>query len=59
MEHKTPKPRLKNPQNAAIRRPSNQKTKNDKNPHLSLKEKFNLQILQQNPWGQFLLFVED
>ncbi len=59
MDHKTPKPRLKNPQNAAIRRPSNQKTKNEKNPHSSLKDKFNLQILQQNPWGQFLLFVED
>ncbi|MBI1242271.1 MAG: nucleotide exchange factor GrpE [Nostoc sp. RI_552] len=56
MDNKTSKQRSNQPQNLAFTRP---KTKKDNNKKLSLKDKFDPQLLEKNPWGQFLLFVED
>jgi|GEM_PF-1736380 len=55
MESQTPKPIIKRDRLTVLARPQ---AKNEKNIFISLKEVFDLQILEKNPWGQFLLFVE-
>ncbi len=56
MEHQTPKPVIKRDKNSVLARPQ---IKSDKHSVVPLKEAFDLQILEKNPWGQFLLFIED
>lgn len=56
MNHSTPKPIIKRQENTVFERP---KTKGDKSNFRSLKEAFDLETLEKNPWGQFLLFIEE
>ena len=56
MEKRTPKPVIKRDKESVLARPQ----KKSEQIHIpNLKEAFDLQTLQNNPWGQFLLFIED
>lgn len=54
MAHQSPKPILKNKKKAFTRPQQHTKNNND-----SFKQAFDEEFLATNPWGQFLLFVED
>ncbi|WP_414530754.1 hypothetical protein [Nodularia chucula] len=56
MDNKTPKPRLNKQPNPVFHRPP---VKKERTTALALKDKFDQQILEKHPWGQFLLFLED
>lgn len=58
MDYNTHKPKPKK-KNSTFVRPSPEQPKKPQNTKSSLKDKFDLEIIQKNPWGQFLLFVED
>lgn len=56
MNHSTPKPIIKRQEETVFERP---KKKGDKSNFRSLKEAFDLETLEKNLWGQFLLFIEE
>ncbi|MBD2136944.1 hypothetical protein H6F32_04920 [Anabaena sp. FACHB-1237] len=56
MDKPTPKPVIKHDKESVLARPQK---KSDQTNVPNLKEAFDLQTLQKNPWGQFLLFIED
>jgi|694.fasta_scaffold09633_9 hypothetical protein len=58
MDNHTLKPIIKPQKDSVLARPRLQKKENQTN-FLSLKEAFDLEIIEKNPWGQFLLFIED
>ncbi|MFN7658073.1 MAG: hypothetical protein ACK5P3_08005, partial [Dolichospermum sp.] len=58
MDNHTLKPIIKPQKDSVLARPRLQKKENQTN-FLSLKEAFDLETLEKNPWGQFLLFIED
>jgi hypothetical protein len=58
MDNHTQKPIIKPQKDSVLARPRLQKKQDQTNP-LSLQEAFDLEIIEKNPWGQFLLFIED
>ncbi|MFM7371333.1 MAG: hypothetical protein ACKO2Z_26785, partial [Sphaerospermopsis kisseleviana] len=56
MNNPTSKPIIKRQEETVFERP---KKKGDKSNFRSLKEAFDLETLEKNPWGQFLLFIEE
>lgn len=57
MDKQKPNLLSKRANNAALTRPP--QLKGEKHSNLSLREAFERATLESNPWGQFLLFVED
>lgn len=55
MAHQTPKPILKNKKKSAFARPQEDR----ENKNYTFKQAFDEKFLAINPWGQFLLFIED
>ena len=53
MDNHTLKPIIKPQKDSVLARPRLQKK------DISIKEAFALEMLEKNPWGQFLLFIED
>ncbi|TAE55781.1 MAG: hypothetical protein EAZ87_19595 [Nostocales cyanobacterium] len=56
MSYSSPKPIIKRQEETVFERP---KKKGDKGNFRSLKEVFDLETLEKNPWGKFLLFIEE
>jgi molecular chaperone GrpE (heat shock protein) len=56
MNNPTSKPIIKRQEETVFERP---KKKGDQSNFRSLKEAFAIETLEKNPWGQFLLFIEE